>query len=152
MAAGAGRAPAAPAGVRLPAAVQGAAANYPPMILGGNVHATDGSDVPLSCAAAGAKVEQKGGPTFEFGGADPSDPDLCVMTVSGETVKAWYDIWLTDWPGAADGRAALRQVIHGPSGTVAGFDTQMLPVSNGTTWCATRASRTSRCWARPTTR
>lgn len=48
------------------------------------------------------------------------------MKVNGETVKAWYDIWLTDWPGAADARPALRQVIHGPSGTVAGFDTHML--------------------------
>ena len=110
----------------LPPGVQGAAANYPPMILGGTVHATDGSDIPLACAAPGARVEQKGGPTFEFAGADPSEPDLCVMKVNGETVKAWYDIWLTDWPGAADARPALRQVIHGPSGTVAGFDTHML--------------------------
>lgn len=51
----------------LPPGVQGAAANYPPMILGGTVHATDGSDIPLACAAPGARVEQKGGPTFEFG-------------------------------------------------------------------------------------
>ena len=110
----------------LPPAVQGAAANYPPLIIGGNVHATDGSDVPRSCAAAGARVEQKGGPTMTYGGADPSDPDLCLITVGGDSVKAWYDIWLTDWPGAADARPALRQVIHGPSGTVAGFDTRML--------------------------
>ena len=103
------------------------AANYPPTILGGTVHATDGSDIPLNCAAPGARVEQKGGPTFEFEGADPSDPTLCVMKVGGETVKGWYDIWLTDWPGAAQARTGLRQVIHGPSGTVVGFDTRMLP-------------------------
>ena len=111
----------------LPSAVQGAAANYPPMILGRNVHPTDGSDVARSCPAPGARVEQKGGPTFEYAGSDPSDPDLCVMKVGGDAVKAWYGIWLTDWPGAADAHGALRQVIHGPSGTVTGFDTNMLP-------------------------
>ncbi len=119
----AGGAPSAP--------VQGgaarAAANYPPMVLGGNVHATDGHERPLSCAAAGARVEQKGGPSFVFGGADPADPDLCRMTVGGEPVRAWYDIWLTDWPGAGQARPALRQVIEGPSGTIAGFDTVMGP-------------------------
>ena len=117
---------AAPAGV-VPAAVQGAAADYPPMILGRNVHATDGSDVPRSCPAPGARVEQKGGPAFEYGGSDPSSPDLCVMKVGGDTVKGWYGIWLTDWPGADNARGALRQIIHAPSGTVTGFDTNMLP-------------------------
>ena len=118
---------AAPTASRLPPGVQDAAANYPPLILGGNVHATDGRDVPASCAAAGSRVEQKGGPTMAFGGADPSDPALCLMTVDGQQVRAWYDIWLTDWPGAADARGALHTVITGPSGTVAGFDTHMLP-------------------------
>lgn len=113
--------------VAAPGVEPAGAANYPPMILGGNVRATDGTDLPRSCAAAGARVEQKGGPTFEFAGADPSDPDLCVMKVGGEAVKAWYGIWLTEWPGAADARIALRQVIRGPSGTVAGFDTTMTP-------------------------
>jgi hypothetical protein len=117
----------APGVASLPPALQGAAANYPPMILGANVHATDGSEVPLSCAASGARVEQKGGPTFVFGGADPSDPDLCILTVDGQTMKAWYDIWAVDWPGAAAARTAMRQVIRGPSGSVAGFDTQMMP-------------------------
>ena len=111
----------------LPATVQGAATNYPPLILGGTVRATSGGEQPLACAAPGSRVEQKGGPTIEFEGADPSDPTLCVMKVAGGTVKAWYDIWLTDWPGAAEARTALRDVIQGPSGTVTGFDTRMLP-------------------------
>jgi hypothetical protein len=111
----------------LPPTVQAAAANYPPLTLGGNVHPTDGSDIPRACAAQGARVEQKGGPTFNFGGADPSDPELCLITIEGQQMKGWYDIWLTDWPGAADGHTALRQVIHGASGTVAGFDTRMAP-------------------------
>ena len=111
----------------LPAGVRSAAANYPPMILGGNVHATDGHERPLSCAAAGATVEQKGGPTFVFGGADPANPDLCLMTVDGQAEKGWYDIWLTEWPGADQGRVAIRTVIAGPSGTVAGFDNLVAP-------------------------
>jgi hypothetical protein len=108
-------------------ALQAAAANYPPMILGGNVHATDGLDRPVSCAAAGSRTEQKGGPTINFGGTDPSDSDLCLMTIEGQPMKAWYDIWAIDWPGAADARTALRKVITGPSGTVAGFDTRSAP-------------------------
>ena len=118
---------AAPTTGALPPALQGAAANYPPLILGANVHATDGHDVPRSCAPAGARVEQKGGPTMAFGGADPSNPNLCLMTVEGQTVRAWYDIWVTDWPGAADAERTLRTVMAGPSGTVAGFDTRMMP-------------------------
>ena len=115
----------------LPLSVQAAVANYPPMILGGTVHATDGTEQPRPCAAPGARVDQKGGPTFVFGGNDPADPALCVMTVDGQTVKGWYDIWLTDWPGAADSRLALQQVIRGSSGTVAGFDTHM---ASGLQW------------------
>ncbi len=111
----------------LPPAIQAAAANYPPMVLGANVHPTDGRDVPRSCAPAGSRLEQKGGPTMNFGGADPSDPDLCLVTVEGQQSRAWYDIWETDWPGAADARVALRTVINGPSGTIAGFDTHMAP-------------------------
>ena len=116
-----------PASGGLTPAVQAAAANYPPLILGGNVHPTDGHDLPRSCAPPGSRLEQKGGPTMTFSGADPSDPDLCLMTVGGDPVRAWYDIWVTNWPGAADARGALRAVIAGPSGTVAGFDTHMLP-------------------------
>ena len=97
------------------------------MILGGNVRPTDGHDRPLSCAAPGARVEQKGGSVFVFDGADPSDPDLCLLSVDGEQAKAWYDIWLTDWPGAAQARPLLRQVIDGPSGTVVGFDNIVAP-------------------------
>ena len=118
---------AAPTPASLPQAIQAAAANYPPLILGGNVHPTDGHEAPRSCAPAGSRLEQKGGPTMAFGGADPADPNLCLMTVSGEPVRAWYDIWLTDWPGAADASAALHTVLTGPSGTVAGFDTHMSP-------------------------
>ncbi len=110
----------------LPLPVQAAAANYPPMILYGTVQATDGHEPPRACATAGSKVEARGGPTFVFGGADPSDPELCLMTIDGAPVKAWYNIWLTDWPGAAEGHQALHQVLYGPSGTVTGFDTHII--------------------------
>ncbi len=118
---------AAPGG--LPPAVQGAAANYPAMILGGNVHATDGHEVPRACPPAGGHVDLKGGPVMAFAGADPSDPDLCLMTLDGQPVKAWYGIWQTDWPGAEQGHTALRQVLHASSGTLAGFDTTVAPGS-----------------------
>ncbi len=111
----------------MPPALQAAAADYPPIILGANVHAAVGNDIPRACAAAGARVDQKGGPSFMFGGTDPSDPDLCIMTIDGQTMKAWYDIWVTDWPGAADARGALREVIHGSTGAIAGFDTHSTP-------------------------
>ena len=107
--------------------VQAAADNYPRMILGLNVHATDGHERPLSCAAAGSRVEQKGGSVFAFGGADAADPDLCLMSVDGQRARAWYDIWLTDWPGADQARPLLRRVIDGPSGTVVGFDNLVAP-------------------------
>ena len=110
----------------LPLNLQGAAADYPPMILFANVHATDGHEPPRSCAPPGARVDAKGGPSFVYGGADPSDPDLCLLTIDGQPAKAWYDIWLTDWPGAANSHPALRQIINGPSGTVTGFDTQVI--------------------------
>ena len=97
------------------------------MILGRNVHAADGGQPPRSCPAQGARVEQKGGPAFEYGGADASDPDLCVMKIGDDTVKAWYGIWVTDWPSADKGHAALRQVLRGPTGTVTGFDTVIQP-------------------------
>ena len=111
----------------LPLPIQAAAANYPPMMLYGTVQATDGHEPPRACAPAGSKVEAKGGPTFVFGGADPSDPELCLMTIDGQPVKAWYDIWLTDWPGAAEGHRALHQVLYGPTGTITGFDTHVAP-------------------------
>ena len=114
-------------GGTLPPAVQTAAGNYPPMVLGGNVHPTDGHEVPRPCPPAGSSVALKGGPVMAFGGADPSDPALCLMTLDGQAAKAWYGIWLTDWPGAGPGNAALRQLMAAPSGTVTGFDTTVSP-------------------------
>jgi hypothetical protein len=107
----------------MPADVQAAAMNYPPMILGGNVHPTDGHEVARSCPPAGSHVALRGGPVMAFEGADPSAPDLCLMRLDGQPVKGWYGIWLTDWAGAEQGRAALRQMMSAPSGTVVGFDT-----------------------------
>lgn len=108
-------------------AVQAAGPNYPPMIITGNVHSTDGHEPPRSCAGPGARVDGKGGPVLAFGGADASDPDLCAMTIDGQPLKAWYDIWLTDWPGAAQAHSAIHQLFNSPSGTVVGFDTKVGP-------------------------
>ncbi len=110
-----------------PYSLQQAARNYPPLIMGANVHPADGSEIPLSCPRPGGKVEQRGGPTMEYLGVDPSSPDLCVMRVGGDISKAWYAIWATDWPGVDQARPALARIIHGHTGDVEGFDTVMIP-------------------------
>jgi hypothetical protein len=79
--------------------LQGAARNYPPLILGANTTAQSGVS-PKPCPDPGAKVEQKGGPTFEYLGSVPDEPDLCRMRVGGDEATAWFGIWLTSWPGA----------------------------------------------------
>ena len=102
--------------------------NQPPIITGSGTAPADGvGSVPRSCPAAGARVEQRGGPTMEYAGAAPSSPDLCEMRVGGTPVQAWFGIWLTDWAGAAPAEPALRRVLHGRTGEVAAFDTSMLP-------------------------
>lgn len=103
-----------------------AARNYPPMILGANTRPSDGA-LPRSCPSAGARVETKGGPTFEYLGASPANPDLCRMRVGGEEVEGWYAIWLTAWPGADTARTVLKQVMAGRTGDVVGFDVRMAP-------------------------
>ena len=113
----------------MPPDVQAAAANYPPLILGGNVHPTDGREVPRACPPPGSRVELRGGPVMAFNGADPADPDLCLMTLDGQPAKAWYGIWLTSWAGADQGHAALRRTMRASSGAVTGFDTVMAPGS-----------------------
>jgi hypothetical protein len=72
-------------------------------------------------------VEQRGGPAFEYLGASPANPDLCRMRVGSDVVEGWFAIWLTEWPGVEDAVPAMRRVIQGPTGTVAGFDVRMMP-------------------------
>ena len=106
------------------AALEAALRDYPPLIMGANVRAAaPGSIVPKSCPAAGSRVEQKGGPTMEYLGASPSDPDLCLMRIGGEAVEAWYGIWATAWPGADYAHRGLARVIASRTGDVVGFDT-----------------------------
>lgn len=121
-------APAAPA-PGPPSALEGALRNYPPLIVGANTRAdfAPGSAVPRSCPPAGSRVEQKGGPTMEYGGASPTDPDLCLMKVGGEEVQAWYGIWATAWPGADYARRALQKIMNSRTGDVVGFDTAATP-------------------------
>ena len=106
------------------AGLEEALRNFPPVITGGNVQAVlnPGTLVPRSCPAAGSRVEQKGGPTFEFLGASPDNPDLCRMKVAGEAVEAWYGIWLTAWPGADTAYRALQRVMNSRTGDAVGFD------------------------------
>ena len=107
--------------------LQQAMADYPPLYIYGNVHPTDGHERAQVCPATGGRVEAKGGPTFVYGGADPSDPLLCRLSIDGQNVRAWYGIWLTDWPGADQAKPLLRDVLDGPSGTVRGFANDLGP-------------------------
>ena len=118
-----------PAAAQAPAPNPGldaAARNYPPLIMGANTRPADGTS-PLACPAAGAKVDTKGGPAFEYGGASPGDPALCRVRIGGEDVEAWYGIWLTTWPGAGNAQRALKQVMSGRTGDAVGFDVVMGP-------------------------
>lgn len=104
---------------------QAALPNYPPLVMGANVRPADGS-LPRACPAGG-RVETKGGPAFDYLGASPANPDLCRMRVGGQAVEAWFGIWVTDWPGAAEAYPLLRQVIAGRTGDVVGLDVRAAP-------------------------
>ena len=105
-----------------------ARANYPPLIIGANTRAADGTaPYARSCPLPGGVVEQKGGPTFQYLGASPTNPDLCRMKVGNDTVEGWYGIWLTDWPGQQMAYPALGRLIRGRTGDVEGFDVRMQP-------------------------
>jgi len=119
-----------PAAERPANGLSAARRNYPPLILGANVRAANGSPpYARACPAAGARIEQRGGPTIEYLGASPSNPDLCRMRVGADEVEGWYAIWLTAWPGAEAAAPAMKRVIQGRTGEVAGFDVRMMPGS-----------------------
>lgn len=117
--------PSAPAAAALEQSLQ----NFPALIVGGNVQASQGGAdmVPKSCPDAGARVETKGGPTWEYLGASPDNPDLCLMSIGGQRREAWFGVWATAWPGAEYAYRALQRVIRSRTGDVVGFDTIMLP-------------------------
>lgn len=109
-------------------ALQEAMTRYPPLIMGPGLRAADGTGaVPTLCGPLGGVVEAKGGPATIYRGADPKDAELCNVSVGGGDVQAWFGIWLTSWPGAAEGHAALRRVIAGKTGDVEAFDVVMTP-------------------------
>ena len=119
-----------PAPARSNPGLDAARRNYPPLILGGNVRATNGSPpYARACPAAGARVEQRGGPAIEYLGASPSNPDLCPMRIGSDVVEGWQAIWLTIWPGVEAAIPALKRVIQGRTGEVVGFDVRMAPGS-----------------------
>lgn len=114
-----------------PAWAQGleqAARNYPPLIMGANIRPADGNGpYARSCPATGGRVEQRGGPAFEYLGSSPSNVNLCRMRVGGQEIEAWYGIWLTIWPGHEQAYPALTRLIRGRTGEVEAFDVRMGP-------------------------
>ena len=101
---------------------------FPALILGPTVRQADGTG-PFAhpCPAPGGRVEQRGGPTTFYDGADPADPALCRMRFGGVPAEAWFGIWLTAWPGAQQARTALDHLIHGRTGDIEGFVVRMTP-------------------------
>ena len=105
--------------------LQQAMRNYPPLIMGANTIRADGTPPYARACAVGGRVEQRGGPNFEYLGPSPSNPDLCRMRIGGKVVEGWYGIWLDTWPGAAAAYPALTRIIRGRTGDVEAFDTIM---------------------------
>ena len=116
--------PAAPPAPPTGSPLEQALRNFPAQIVGANVHATlANNDVaPRSCPPPGARVDTRGGPSFEYLGAKPDEPDLCLMKIGGEPVEAWYGIWLNTWPGADLARRGLQRIMRSRTGDVVGFD------------------------------
>lgn len=108
-------------------ALQQALRNYPSFIVGANVHRADNVPPPPSCPKAGSRVEQKGGPTMEYLGASPDDPDLCVMKIGGQTLEAWYGIWGKTWPGGDYAHRGIARIMGARTGDVVGWDTTPAP-------------------------
>jgi hypothetical protein len=104
--------------------LQQAIRNYPPLIMGYNVHDSTGTP-PRSCPRAGSRVEQKGGPAFEYLGASTANPDLCRVRIGPDTANAWFGIWLTDWPGADAAYPALKRLFAAQTGAIEAFDVRM---------------------------
>ena len=62
--------------------------------------------------------------------ADPANPEACPIRTRGGVGEFWYGAWKTDWPGADQARAALRQVWTAAPGSAlatARFDTVVQP-------------------------
>jgi hypothetical protein len=102
--------------------------DMPPMVYGARVTPANGQPpYALSCPAAGARVERRAQPAIVYLGADAANPDLCHMRIGDTDVRAWFAIWHTDWPGAAEAYPAMLKVIHGATGEVAASDTYYAP-------------------------
>lgn len=112
------------------AALEAAMQNFPPLILGANTQAVGpNGPTPPPCPAAGARVEQRGGPTMEFQGASPDDPDLCRLKVGGEPLEAWFGIWGRDWAGGDHAHRAIKRILQARTGDSVGFDTEAAPTA-----------------------
>ena len=105
-------------GTGLPATAR----RFPQLILELGV---DSASLARPCPVAGGRVEQRGGPTESYEGANPSDPALCLMRFGDEPALAWFGIWHTSWPGADQAEGALGRLIQSQAGDTEGFVIRM---------------------------
>jgi hypothetical protein len=108
--------------------LEAARGRFPPLIMGPGVQRADGAG-PFArpCPPAGSRVEQRGGPTIQYDGADPTNPNLCRMRFNGQQATGWFGIWLTSWPGAEDASTAMGRIIRGRTGDTEAFVVRMSP-------------------------
>jgi len=97
--------------------LEAARSRFPPLIISPNITPADGKGpFARSCPDAGARVEQRGGPTIQYDGTDQANPNLCRMRFNGQSAEGWFGIWLTSWPGAKDASTAIGRIIRGRTG------------------------------------
>ena len=101
--------------------------NYPPLIIGANTRATDGSGPFARPCPAGGSVTQTNGVVTTYAGAVSGRPALCRVRIGSNDVDAWFGIWLTDWPGADQAAIAMDHLIHGKTGQMEAFDVRVSP-------------------------
>lgn len=102
----------------------------PPIDVGPGILAVDGTGpYPPSCPKAGTTVQRGALPAIEYLGASANEPALCLVRIAGSALAMFYGIWAEAWPGSAEAREALKNVIHGKTGSSVTFDTYMGPTA-----------------------
>jgi len=89
------------------------------------------------CPAAGTVVQRGAAGktyTWSYGGADPTNPEACVMTGNGKVASYLFGIVSTNNASAKDFAAAYTKVLSGPPGTATDFLSRDSPFGGGSSW------------------